>query len=97
MNNATQRSTIRILIGTAIGAALAAFNSVRWMHSASPGAPIWANVWLVLCGISVLSGFWRLVWYRNRRDYFAEEMNHRRSLTKDLARTGKGTSFTRAD
>jgi hypothetical protein len=97
MNNATRRSTIRILIGTAIGAALAAFNSARWMHNAGPDAPIWAKVWLVLCGISVLSDFWRLVWYRNRRDYFAEEMDHRRSLTKDLARTGKGMNSTRAD
>jgi|SRR5580692_7662144 hypothetical protein len=97
MKNATRRSTIRFLIGTAIGAALAAFNAVRWMHDTSPGAPICAKVWLVLCGTSVLLGFWRVVWYRNRPDYFAEEMDHRRSLTKDLTSTGKGTSSTRAD
>jgi len=81
--NATRRSTIRFLIGTAIGAVLAALNSVRWMHMASPDAQVWAKVWLVLCAFSVISGLVRFLGYRNRCNYFAEEMDHRRSLAKD--------------
>ena len=83
MNNATHRSLIRFLIGTAISAAVAAFNAVRFMHSTKPDAQFWAKVWLVLFGFSVVSGILRFLYYRNRRNYFAEEVDHRRSLAKD--------------
>jgi hypothetical protein len=97
MNKASRQSMIRFLIGTGIGAALAAFNSVRWMRNPSPDAPAQARIWLVLCVFSVVSGLLRFHYYRNRRDYFAEEMERRRSLAKDITRIGKGTSSTRAD
>ena len=80
MNNPTRRSTIRFLIGTAISAAGAAVNSVRWMRSARPDAPVEAKVWLFLCAFSVVLGVGRFLYYRNRRNYFAEEMDHRRAL-----------------
>lgn len=81
--NATRRSTIRFLFGTGIAAALAAFTSVRWMHSKSPLASVWAKVWVGLCAFSLISGLVRLLYYRNRRNYFAEEMARRHSLAND--------------
>jgi len=60
------------------------------MRSTKPDAPFQAKVWLVLCGVSVLLGVLRLIYYRNRRDYFAEEMDHRRSLVKDPEFRAKG-------
>jgi hypothetical protein len=74
---------IRFLIGTGIAAALASLNFVRWMRSTSPDAPVQARIWLALCIFSVVSGLLRFVYYRNRRNYFAEEMERRRSLTKE--------------
>jgi hypothetical protein len=73
---------VRFLIGTAIAAFGAVFNLVHWMHSTKPDAPVQVGTWLVLCVLSVFSGFLRYFYYRNRRDYFAEEMERRRSLTK---------------
>ena len=82
MNRATRRSVIRFLMGTTIAAVGAALNLVRWMHSTKPDAPVWVRVWLGLCVLSVVSGLLRLFYYRNRRNYFADEMEHRRSLAK---------------
>jgi hypothetical protein len=75
---------IRFLIGTAIGAALAAFNFVRWTRSTSPDGPVQARIWLALCIFSVVSGLLRFVYYRNRRNYFAEEMERKHSLVRKL-------------
>jgi hypothetical protein len=86
-NIATHRSTIRIMTGCTIGAAAAAaFNSVLWMHSESPEAPLQANIWLVLCAISVAAGILRSLYYRNRRNYFAEETDYRRTLVREHSR-----------
>ena len=80
--DSTRRSTIRFLIGTTVGAAGAAFNAVLWMHSKRPEAQIYVKVWVVLFAGSLILAVWRVVWYRKHRDYFAEEMDHRRSLAK---------------
>jgi hypothetical protein len=85
-NNATHRSTIRFLIGTTIGAAVAAFNSVLWTHSKSPEAPLQANICFVLCAFSVAAGILRFLYYRNRRNYFADEMDYRRTLVREHSR-----------
>jgi hypothetical protein len=87
VNGASPRSTIRFLIGTVIGVGVAAWNSVRWMHSTSPDAPVWAKLWLVLCALSVILGLLRFAYYRNRRNYFAEEMDRRRSLARDQSKS----------
>jgi hypothetical protein len=70
------------VIGTGIGAMGAAFNAVRWMHSTRPEAHWETKFWFALCAASVLLGVFRFIYHRNRRDYFAEEMDHRRSLAK---------------
>jgi hypothetical protein len=85
-NSATHQSTIRFLIGTTIGAALPAFNAVLWMHSKSPDAPLQADIWFVLCALSVVAGILRFLYYRNRRNYFAEEMDYRRTLVREHSR-----------
>jgi hypothetical protein len=85
-NNATHRSTIRFLIGTTMGAAPPAFNSVLWMHSKRPEAPLQANICFVLCAFSAAAGILRARYYRNRRNYFAEEMDHRHTLVREHSR-----------
>jgi hypothetical protein len=52
------------------------------MRSRSPDAALETRIWFGLCGFSILLGIARYFYYRNRRDYFAEEMDHRRSLAK---------------
>jgi hypothetical protein len=84
MKKSTRRATIRFLTGNTIGAASAAWISVRWINSTRHDAPFWAKVWLVLCAVSVLLGVFRILYYRNRRDYFAEEMDHRCLSAKDF-------------
>ena len=81
--NATHRSTINYVIGVAIAAIGAAINAVRWFHRTGSDAAVWTKVWIGLCAFAVIAGIFRVVYYRNRRDYFAEEMNHRRSLAKE--------------
>ena len=80
MNN-PRRATTRFLIGTAVGAAGALLNILLWMHSKRPAAPFFTKVWIVLL-TSVLLAVLRFIWYRKHRNYFAEEMNHQRSLAK---------------
>ena len=82
MDKATRRSTIRFLIGTAIGAVGAGLDSVRWMHCTRPDAILWAKVSALCCALSVILGVSHFIYYRNRRNYFAEEIDHRRSLAK---------------
>ena len=82
LNKSTRQATLRFLTGNAIGAISAAWIGVRWMHSTKPNAHFEAKIWFVLCALSVLMGVLRFVYYRNRRDYFAEEMDHRRALAK---------------
>jgi hypothetical protein len=86
--NSTQRATSRFLMGTAVAAIGAGLNAARWMHCTKPNAAFETKFWLVLCAISVGSGLVRFLYYRNRRDYFAEEMDHRRALTKKWYRSG---------
>jgi hypothetical protein len=83
MKNITRRATISYVVGVAIAALGAAINAVRWSHRTSVDAPVWTRVWIGLCAFAVIAVVFRVVYYRNRRDYFAEEMDHRRSLTKD--------------
>jgi len=83
VSNATRRATIRFVVGEAIAGLAAAFNFVRWMQSTRPDARVEAKIWLVLCVLSVALGFSYFLYYRNRRNYFAEEMEHKRSLAKD--------------
>jgi hypothetical protein len=87
VNSAPRRSLVRFLIGTTIGATGSAFNAVHWMHRTRPDAPVQVRIWLVLCVLSVVSALLRFLYYRNRRNYFAEEMEHRRSLAKGTAGT----------
>ena len=74
-------------MNTAIGACAAALIAVERMHSRSPDAGLGAKIWFGLCGFSILLGIARYLYYRNRRDYFAEEMDHRRGLAKGTFRT----------
>jgi len=89
VNKSTRKATIRFLFGNAVAAVYAAWLSVRSMHSLRSDGPLWGKIWLALCAMSVLLGLGRFLYYRNRRDYFAEEMDHRRSLAKGPP---KGTS-----
>jgi hypothetical protein len=82
MDNPTRRSTKRIVIGATVGAVGAAINAARWMHSPHVDAHLWARSSIVLCALSVLIIIFRILYYRNRRDCFAEEMDHRRSLAE---------------
>jgi hypothetical protein len=56
------------------------------MHSPRPEAPVWAKVWPALAIFSVISCVLRFLYYRNRRNYFAEEMDHRHTLAKESIR-----------
>jgi hypothetical protein len=76
-DNATHRSTIRLMIGTTIGAAVPAFHSE---------APLQANICFVLCAFSVAAGILRFLYYRNGRNDFAEEMDYRRTLVREDSR-----------
>jgi hypothetical protein len=69
-------------MGNAIGAISTAWIGVRWLHSTKPNAHFEADISFALCTLSVLMGVSRFVYYRKRRDYFAEEMDHRRALAK---------------
>ena len=80
--DSTRRATVRFLIGTAVGAAGALLNVLLWMHSKRPEAPIYTKLCLALLAISVTLAVLRFIWYRKHRNYFAEEMDHRRSLAK---------------
>jgi len=82
---ATRRNSIRILIGTALSGLGAAFEAVRYLHSSHPEDQVWAKVWIGLCILCVTFGIFQGIFYWNRRDYFAEEMEHRRSLLKKSA------------
>ena len=83
MNQSTRRATVRFLTGNGIAAAGAVWLFFRYMHSTRPDGPFWAKIWLVLACVSILMGLLRVLYYRNRRDYFAEEMDHRREIAKD--------------
>jgi len=56
------------------------------MHGSRPDGLFWGKVWFALAGVSILSGLFRIFYYQERRDYFSEEMDHRRSLAKDPTR-----------
>jgi hypothetical protein len=84
--DSTRKATILFLSGTAVGAVGAFINAMHWMHSKRPGASIYAKLYFAFFGISLALCVWRVVWYRNRRDCFAEEMDHRRSLAKGFWR-----------
>jgi hypothetical protein len=80
--NNPDRATTRFLIGTAVAAAGALLNILLWVHSKRPEAPFFTKVWIVLLITSVLLAVLRFIWCGKHRNYFAEEMNHRRSLAK---------------
>ena len=82
VNKSTRKATIRFLFANAIAPVGAAWLSIRYMHSPRSDGPLWGKIWLALCAISVLLGTGRFLYYRNRRDYFSEEMDHRSSLAK---------------
>jgi len=82
VNRSIHKATMNLLIGTATGGALAAWNLFRWMHHSSPDARFNPISWSILFAISLISGPARLLYYRNHRDYFAKEMDHRSSLAK---------------
>jgi len=84
VNQSTRNSSMKFVYGSGIAAACAVFNFFRWVHSASSGARFETILWAILFCISVLFGIARLLYYRTHRDYFAEEMEHRRLLAKGL-------------
>ena len=84
VKNPTRRATRNFVIGSGIAAIGAAISTARLMRTSRPGTAVWAKLWLALCILSVIAIVLRFIYYRNRRDYFAEEMDHRRSLAKGL-------------
>ena len=80
--DSTRRATMRVLVGTVVGAAGLLLNAVLWMRSKRPEAPIYAKLDIALLALSAILGLSRLIWYRKHRDYFAEEIDHRRALAK---------------
>jgi hypothetical protein len=79
---------MRFLFGTTVGATGAGLNAALWMQKTGPYARFQTRFWVIMCAVSVVSGLVRFLYYRNRRDYFAEEMDHRRALTKGWFRPG---------
>jgi hypothetical protein len=82
VNKSTHNGTINFLIGTGIAGAIAVWNLFRWMHHTSLNARFNTILWAAFFVVSLLSGLARILYFRNHRDYFAEEMDHRRSLAK---------------
>ena len=83
MTERTRKATLQSLTPTGIAAVIAALNFFWSTHHNSPWARFQTILWLALFGISVLVGVLRISYYRSHRDYFAEEMEHRRTLAKD--------------
>jgi len=52
------------------------------MRSQSPEGLLLAKICIGCFAFSLLIIIFRIVYYRNQRDYFSEEMDHRRSLAK---------------
>ncbi len=77
-----QRRVIWLLVTTAIGSAPAGYIAFRFAHSRSTDARTYEMFWLVLCGLSMLTGLIRFL-RRNKRNPFEEEMAHRRSLVRN--------------
>ena len=79
--NRNTRSTTRFFVAIALYVLAAAFISLRLLHGANPNARFWNKVYLVLCGLFIIS---EIVWFlrREKRSYFEKEMDHRRSLAK---------------
>ena len=75
-------SSISSLAVAGFGLGGAAYIAFRWRHATSPDARTWAVAWLILCGLCAVVGVIRFL-RRNKPDYFADEMSHRRSLVRD--------------
>jgi len=73
---------------TALCAFGAGFRYLHWRHSLRADAPVEARIFLGMCIVFSISFLVRM--FRRglvtKRDYFGEEMDHRRSLAKGIIR-----------
>ncbi len=97
MKPSTRKAMIRFLFGTAVAAAGALLNAILWMHSKRVEASSFTKFWFVLFAVSILLGTLRFIWYQKHRDYFAEEMDHRRALTRGWTVARAKTAALRPD
>jgi hypothetical protein len=75
-------------VTTVVCAVLAGIEYVHWKHSTRPDALVEAKISLGACVIFVILFLVRLVYrvFLKKRDYFAEEMEHRSSLARSTFR-----------
>jgi hypothetical protein len=77
--NSSRRVLSVSLATIAVALSGAAYNALRWRRSTSPDASSHAVVWFVLRCLYVVAGSFRFL-YRDKRNYFAEEIARRRSI-----------------
>jgi hypothetical protein len=88
MNRAGLRSLILSQTITAACAIGTGSRYVYWKHSTRADAPVEAKIYLGACVVFIALFLWRLVYrvFLRKRNYFAEEMDHRHALAKGSVR-----------